>query len=161
MDALSSPPDLQKLYLTGKLEKLPQWFCSFQSLTDLQLRWSRLEEDLLPHIAAFPHLGHLSLINAYVGKQLYFSTGFLKLTSLAIRNLPQLNEIVIEKGVLPNLKSLYISSCMELKTVPLGIEYLGTLQELNLESVSMELENLINNEDFPKVRHIPELYIWS
>ena len=60
---------------------------------------------------------------------------------------------------MPNLESLYIGSCMELKTVPLGIEYLRTLQELNLESVSMELENRIDNEDFPKVQHIPELYI--
>ena len=31
----------------------------------------------------------LSLTNAYVGKQLCFSTGFLKLRSLRIRNFPQ------------------------------------------------------------------------
>ena len=64
----------------------------------------------------------LSLTNAYVGKQLCFSTGFLKLTSLRIRNFPQLNETIIEKGVMPNLKSLDIISCMELNTVPVGIE---------------------------------------
>uniref|UniRef100_A0A7N2MFD5 Uncharacterized protein n=1 Tax=Quercus lobata TaxID=97700 RepID=A0A7N2MFD5_QUELO len=161
MDALSSPPpNLRKLFLTGKLEKVPQWFCSLQSLTYLHLHWSRLEEDLLPHIAALPNLGRLVLTNAYVGKQLCFNTGFLKLTRLSIHNLPQLNEIIIEKGVMPNLKSLYIDSCKELKTVPFGIEYLRTLQELDLESVSMELENRINNEDFPKVQHIRKLYIW-
>ena len=160
MDALSSPPpNLQKVFLTGKLEKVPQCFRSLQSLTYLQLRWSRLEEDLLPHIAALPYLGCLILTNAYVGKQLCFSTGFLKLTILGIINSPQLNEIIIETGVMPNLKSLEISSCMELKTVTMGIEYLQNLQELYLKSVSMELENRIQNEDFPKVQHIPKIYI--
>ena len=71
MDALSSPPpNLQRLSLIGKLETVPQWFRSLQSLTHLQLHWSRLAEDLLPHIADLPHLGHLTLSNAYVGKQI-------------------------------------------------------------------------------------------
>ena len=60
MDALSSPPpNLRKLILTGKLEKVPQWFRSLQSLTNLQLHWTRLDEDLLPYVAALPHLGLL------------------------------------------------------------------------------------------------------
>ncbi|KAM3729383.1 hypothetical protein ACB098_12G007300 [Castanea mollissima] len=60
MDVLTSPPsNLQKVFLTGKLEKVPKWFRSLQSLTCLQLRWTRLEEDLLPHIAALPNLGRL------------------------------------------------------------------------------------------------------
>ncbi|KAM3729384.1 hypothetical protein ACB098_12G007400 [Castanea mollissima] len=164
MDALSSPPtNLQKLLLAGKLEKVPQWFHSLQSLTYLCLRWSRLEEDLLPQIAALPQLRHLDLINAYVGKQLCFSTGFLNLTSLGIRNFPQLNQIIIEKGVMPNLKSLDIISCMQLNTVPKGIEYLQNLQELLLASVLMELQNRIKGEgsvDFPKVQHIPNIYIY-
>ncbi|KAM3681585.1 hypothetical protein ACJW31_12G008200 [Castanea mollissima] len=163
MDALSSPPtNLQKLVLAGKLEKVPWWFHSLQSLTRLYLRWSRLEEDLLPHIAALPHLGSLTLNNAYVGKQLCFSIGFLQLTSLKIRNFPQLNEIIIEKGVMPNLKSLVIINCMQLNTVPKGIEYLQNLQQLVLESVLMELQNRIEGEgsvDFPKVQHIPNIYI--
>ena len=161
MDELSSlPPKLQRLYLIGKLEKVPQWFHSLQSLTYLLLHWSRLEEDVLPHIAGLPHLGRISLINVYVGKQLCFNTGFPKLKNLCIRNFPQLDEIIIEKGVMPNLKSLYIDTCMELKTVPMGIEYLQNLQELELESVSRELENRTQNEDFPKVQHIPAIYIW-
>ncbi|KAK4570721.1 hypothetical protein RGQ29_029533 [Quercus rubra] len=160
MDALSSPPtNLQKLVLAGKLEKVPQWFHSLQSLTFLALHWSRLEEDLLPHIAALPHLGLLVLSNANVGKQLCFSTGFLKLTRLMILNFPQLNEIIIEKGVMPNLKSLEIVSCMELKAAPKGIENLQNLQLLHLHSVSMELKNRIREVDSPKVQHIPAIYI--
>ena len=161
MDALSSPPpNLQKLVLVGKLEKVPQWFCSLQSLTYLFLHWSRLEEDPLPHIAALPHLGSFDLTNAYVGKQLCFNTGFPKLTTLCICNSPQLNEITIEKGVMPNLKTLWIEKCMELKTVPNGIEHLN-LQELIVRYVSVELNNCIKEEsgvDFPKVQHIPKIY---
>ncbi|KAF3947225.1 hypothetical protein CMV_026612 [Castanea mollissima] len=161
MDSLSTPPPkLRFLMLAGKLEKVPRWFLSLQSVTSLSLHWSRLEEDLLPHIAALPNLGRLVLTNAYVGKQLCFNTSFLKLTRLSIDNFPQLNEIIIEKGVMPNLKFLYIYSCMELKTVPKGIEYLRNLEQLDLESVSMELENRILSEDFPKVQHIPKIDIW-
>ena len=162
MDALSSPPtNLQKLLLAGKLEKVPQWFHSLQSLTSLYLHWSRLEEDFIPHIAALPHLRRLELTNVYVGKQLCFRTGFLKLTRLIIINFPQLNEIIIEKGVMPNLKFLYIGNCMELKTVPKGIEYLQNLQELYLKSASMEFNNCIHSVDFPKVKHIPKKYIFK
>ncbi|XP_050253664.1 disease resistance protein RPM1-like [Quercus robur] len=161
MDALSSPPpNLRDIILTGKLEKVPQWFRSLQSLTFLYLHWSRLDEDLLPHIATLPHLRRVRLTNAYVGKQLCFITGFPELTELNITNFLQLNEIIIEKGVMPNLKLLYIQSCMEVKTVPKGIEYLQNLKMLYLKSVSMELENRIQNEDFPKVQHIPTINIW-
>ena len=125
MDALSSsPPNLQNLLLVGKLEKVPQWFRSLQSLAFLNLHWSRLEEDLLPHIAALPHLGDLALTNAYVGKQFCFNIGFPNLTELKIRNFPQLNEIIIEKGVMPNLQILWIEKCMELKTVPKALKTL-------------------------------------
>ncbi|KAM3681576.1 hypothetical protein ACJW31_12G007500 [Castanea mollissima] len=136
------------LILTGKLEKVPQWFRSLQSLTHLYLRWSRLEEDLLTRVAALPHLGRLDRLP--------------KLTKLEIHNSPQLNEIIIEMGVMPNMKSLYITRCMELKTVPKGIEYLKNLQQLYLEPVSMELQNSIEGEgsvDFPKVQHIPNIII--
>ncbi|KAM3729374.1 hypothetical protein ACB098_12G006500 [Castanea mollissima] len=156
MDALSSPPrNLQSLVLVGKLENVPQWFSSLEKLTFLYLHWSRLEEDVLSQIAALPNLVRLSLNNAYSGNQMVFHTGFPKLTSLTIRNFPELNEIIIRECVMPKVQSLYIADCMELETVPKGIEYLENLQELILESVSMQLKNRINlgegSGDFAKV----------
>ena len=62
---------------------------------------------------------------------------------------------------MPNMKSLDIDSCIELKTVPKGIEHLN-LQELIVRSVSVELNNRIEEEggvDFPKVQHIPKIYL--
>ncbi|KAK9922852.1 hypothetical protein M0R45_031293 [Rubus argutus] len=82
-NALSSPsPHLRVVVLVGKLEKVPFWFHSLRNLTHLGLYWSRLEEDLLPYIEALPCLGRLILINSYVGKELCFGRGFVKLTEL-------------------------------------------------------------------------------
>ena len=47
---------------------------------------------------------------------------------------------------MPNMKSVYIDSCMELMTVPKRIEYLKNLQQLDWESVSIELQNCMEGE---------------
>ncbi|KAK9938786.1 hypothetical protein M0R45_015507 [Rubus argutus] len=52
----SPPPQLQRLEMVGKLESVPHWFRLLYSLKYLHLRWTRLEEDLLPHIEALPNL---------------------------------------------------------------------------------------------------------
>ncbi|KAM1788761.1 hypothetical protein ACFX11_039003 [Malus domestica] len=98
-----TPPDLQIVNLTGKLEKVPLWLDSLHNLTRIYLRWSRLEEDVLPHIQALPNLERLSLINAYVGEKLCFSRGFIKLKHLRLFKFPLLDSIAIEKGAMPNL----------------------------------------------------------
>ncbi|KAJ6962832.1 NBS-LRR type disease resistance protein [Populus alba x Populus x berolinensis] len=44
LEYLSSPPQfLQRLYLTGRLERLPDWILSLDSLVKLVLKWSRLQ----------------------------------------------------------------------------------------------------------------------
>ncbi|KAL7205115.1 hypothetical protein ACSBR2_018103 [Camellia fascicularis] len=149
MDALSSTPPryLNVLVLVGKLEKVPCWFHSLQNLTFLALRWSRLTEDPIPYIQALPNLGLLNLCNAYEGGgQLCFSEGFHKLRILNLWNFPQLNEIIIERGVMPGLQEFYIGTCMQLKILPHGIEYLEDLQELTLRLVTNELMECIRGE---------------
>ncbi|KAL7235085.1 hypothetical protein ACSBR1_018549 [Camellia fascicularis] len=149
MDALSSTPPLylKVLVLAGKLEKVPCWFHSLQNLTFLSLRWSRLTEDPIPYIQALPNLGWLELCNAYEGGgQLSFSEGFHKLRKLSLWNFPQLNEIIIERGVMPGLQAFYIRKCMQLKILPHGIEYLEDLQELDLMLVTNELIECIRGE---------------
>ncbi|KAK2999950.1 hypothetical protein RJ639_024404 [Escallonia herrerae] len=97
-DLSTAPPCLKRLILVGKLDKVPCWFNSLRSLTYLCLHWSRLSDDLLPHIQTLTNLGQLELTNVYAGDRLWFSTGFRKLTRLYLRNLPNLKEIIIEKG---------------------------------------------------------------
>ncbi|GMP40394.1 hypothetical protein CsSME_00010858 [Camellia sinensis var. sinensis] len=165
MDALSSTPRyLKKLALVGKLEKVPCWFHSLQNLTCLSLACSRLTEDPIPYIQALPNLGRLLLENAYEGGgQLCFSAGFHKLRTLELWNFTQLNEIIIERGVMPGLQEFSISYCMQLKILPHGIEYLEDLQELRLRHVTNELIECIRGEgskDHQKVRHIPRIHHW-
>ncbi|CAL8162433.1 unnamed protein product [Prunus armeniaca] len=137
IDALSSPSSyLDGLDLIRKLEKVPHWFCSLQCLTHLYLRGSRLEEDLLPHIEALPSLLSLCLNDSYVGKELCFSRGFVKLRYLELRNLSLLSKMTIEKRVMPNLKFLGIYRFLGLETLPQGIEHLTKLQGYKFECVS-------------------------
>ncbi|KAI5311713.1 PREDICTED: disease resistance [Prunus dulcis] len=156
----SPPPHLRMVILVCKLENVPRWFFSLQNLTYLYLHWSRIEEDLLPYIEALPNLGNLSLLNAYAGRELCFSRGFVKLTRLHLCTCPLLNKITIEKGVMSNLQSLWLDNCPELNTMPQGLQYLTKLKVLALEHVSKELKDSIRGGgmDREKVQHIPEIY---
>jgi len=162
IDALASlpgpPPHLQRLLLSGKLAAVPSWFASLRSLTDISLRWSRLKEDLLPHVEALPCLRRLILVNAYVGKELCFNIGFAKLTHLELLNFPFLKNITIE-GVIPKLQLLVLHCCMKLKALPHGLEFLRNLETLRLGSVPMKIKENIREGgvDHPKVQHIREI----
>ncbi|VVA40860.1 PREDICTED: disease resistance [Prunus dulcis] len=160
-NTLCSPPShLRTVILVGKLAIVPRWFVSLQSLTQLYLHWSRIEEDLLPYIEAVPNLGSLVLSNAYAGRELCFSRGFVKLKNLSLYNCPLLNKITIEKGVMSDLQRLRLSRCPELNTTPQGLQYLTKLKELALQLVSKELTDSIREGglDREKVQHIPEIY---
>ncbi|KAK3023946.1 hypothetical protein RJ639_044709 [Escallonia herrerae] len=154
-------PGLKNLVLVGKLETVPRWFGSLQNLTSLYLHLSKWIEDPLPHIQVLANLGELALLNAYAGRKLCFSTGFNKLVHLYFRSLSQLQEIIIDKGVMPGLQRIYVGNCSELRILPRGIEYLTSLEKLDLVSpVSTELLDSIRDEDSvdrPRVRHIPEI----
>ena len=162
IDALLSPPNLQKLVLVGKLEKVPHWFHSLQSLTKSHVcncigpDWKKIQSLTL---LLCPIWDVFTLLIPMLEKKLDFNIGFPELTGFIICNFFRLNEIVIKKGVMLNMKYLQIRICMELKIVPKGIEYLK-LQQLILRSALMELKNRIREESGmdPKVQHIPKIY---
>ncbi|XP_019057058.1 PREDICTED: disease resistance protein RPM1-like [Tarenaya hassleriana] len=72
LDALSPAATIEKLFLSGKLERLPSWFNTLHNLTELCLRWSRLAQDAIPCIQALPYLVWLSFFNAYEGDNYAF-----------------------------------------------------------------------------------------
>lgn len=154
----SASPSLNKIVLIGKLERTPQWFVSLQHLKIMYLWWSKLTDDFLSHISELPNLTHLNLNNTYEGNQLWFQRGFRKLKELLLCNFHLLNEIIIEKGVMPELEELYIYRCMELRAMPRGLEHLSCLQEVYLRNAPNELIERIRKEgglDRPIVQHIP------
>ncbi|GLT52977.1 hypothetical protein SLA2020_262790 [Shorea laevis] len=70
---ISSPPlFLQRIYLTGALEKLPDWITSLQDLVRVYLKWSQLKEDPLVYLQGLPNLAHLELLQVYDGQELRF-----------------------------------------------------------------------------------------
>ena len=80
MDALSSPPpNLRRLILTGKLEKIPQWFRSLQSLTQICIcvgrDWKKMYSlaSLLCPIWDILYLVMPMLENSYVSGQTFLS----------------------------------------------------------------------------------------
>ncbi|XP_021600837.1 disease resistance protein RPM1 isoform X3 [Manihot esculenta] len=159
MDALETPPpQLQKLGLHGKLERVPHWFCSLQNLTSLGLLGSSLEEDQLPHVAALPNLGRVTLINSFVGENLHFYSGFAKLKELYLFKFRQLKGIIIEKGAMPDIQKLWIDSCFALDAVPRGIEFLTNLQTMWLTNFSSSLIDM-KSIDRSKLQHIPNVNI--
>jgi disease resistance protein RPM1 len=89
LEYLSSPPQfLQRLYLTGRLERLPDWILSLDSLVKLVLKWSRLREDPLLFLQNLPNLVYLEFIQVHSGEALHFSNeGFEKLKVLGLNKL--------------------------------------------------------------------------
>lgn len=68
----SPPPQLQVVILVGRLENVPLWFRSLQNITTLYLHWSRLEENLVPHIEARPIWDTLHLLMHMSGNSCIF-----------------------------------------------------------------------------------------
>ncbi|KAK9928147.1 hypothetical protein M0R45_025294 [Rubus argutus] len=160
---LSGAPEfLQRLYLTGRLEKLPHWISSLQNLVRLFLKWSRLKEDPLVHLQGLPNLVHLELLQVYDGESLHFEAGgFPSLKLLGIDKLDELQVVTIEEGAMPCLEKLIIQRCKLLKRVPSGIEHLTNLKLLEFFDMPDELIMPLHTdggEDHWKVAHVPAVY---
>ena len=73
--------------------------------------------------------------------------------------MPELKAIAIEQGVMPHLRKLDLFKCINLKTLPKGIEGLSNLQLLLLSEIPVELIECIRigGVDRPKVQHVPSI----
>lgn len=160
IDDLIATASIEKLFLAGKLERVPIWFNTLQNLTYLGLRGSQLQENAILSIQTLPRLVWLSFYNAYMGPRLCFAQGFQNLKILEIVQMKHLTEVVIEDGAMFELQKLYIRACRGLESVPKGIENLINLQELHLIHVSNQLVEGISGDgsvDRSRVKHIPAI----
>ncbi|KAL0691604.1 hypothetical protein Bca4012_091283 [Brassica carinata] len=160
MDGLMATASIEKLFLAGKLERVPSWFSTLQNVTYLGLRGSQLQENAIHYLQTLPKLVWLSFYNAYMGTRLCFAEGFKNLKILDIVQMQHLTEVVIEEGAMVGIQKLYVRACRVLKSVPRGIENLVNLQELHLSHVSDQLVERIRGEegvDRWRVQHIPAI----
>ncbi|CAL9056579.1 disease resistance protein RPM1-like [Musa acuminata AAA Group] len=158
-----NPSSLQKLHIAGRLERLPHWFSGISNLTKLRLGLSGLFADPFEVLQQLPNLVFLQLYEAYQGKVLRCANrGFIKLKILILTDLKELEEWEVEDGAMRCIQEMWIMSCSKLKTVPLGLEFLVTLQQLRLVSMPEHFVKRLNpaeGEDFIKVKHIPSIQV--
>ncbi|URE38774.1 disease resistance protein [Musa troglodytarum] len=165
---LTPPPRLRKLSLYGNLEKgmTSRWPDSLRALTHLVLKMSRLKADSLSSLMELPNLVSLFLMQAYDGTELCFRAGRLrKLKSLWLYDMIHLSRMEVEENALESLRELRLVRCGKLKTIPVGIEYLGRLQKLELESMPIELVEKLQGggqteDDRMRLQHIPVIENW-
>ncbi|XP_050246238.1 disease resistance protein RPM1-like [Quercus robur] len=160
----TSPQCLQRLYICGHLEKLPDWIQKLQHLVRLRIFWSKLNEDPLKALQNLPNLLELGISgNAYNGKQLHFKIGgFPKLKILKLLHLHELHSLMIDDGAVPLLKFLHIGPSPQLNEVPSGIQHLRNLKELEFRDMPKEFEESLDPEQGPRywiIKHVPNIYL--
>ncbi|XXG84805.1 hypothetical protein AAC387_Pa11g0031 [Persea americana] len=125
---------LEKLHLSGRLDKLPTLQEVAPCLTKLVLFNTRLVEDPMVVLEKLPKLELLRLkYGSYSGKKMSCSAkGFSKLAVLEINFLEELEDWTAEDGAIANLRHLEIRKCSKLKMIPEQFRRVATLQELPL-----------------------------
>ncbi|XP_058112843.1 disease resistance protein RPM1-like [Magnolia sinica] len=163
LHSLSHPPlPLQRLYLKGRLEKLPEWIASLDNLVQARLRWSRLRDDPLKALQSLPNLVELQLDRAYDGEELCCEgRGYPRLEKLRLIELSGLKNVRVEKGAMSSLAELDIRRCEELVEAPLWLEHVTNLKILDLYDMSEAfLKGLRKDgagEFVDSIRHIPRI----
>ncbi|CAL5359435.1 unnamed protein product [Camellia sinensis] len=166
LQSLSPAPQfLQRLYLKGRLEKLPQWITSLHGLGNVCLWWSKLRDDPLKCLQDLPNLVILSLVNeAFEAEGLCFKAGkFQRLKLLVLGRLKGLRWLTMEEGTMSRLEDLFIWNCELLEELPYGIKHLSKLKLLELTNMSDRLISMLNRDiqggDYCKIEHIPYVRI--
>ncbi|GAA0149617.1 antimicrobial response protein [Lithospermum erythrorhizon] len=159
----SDLPRIEKLILVGRLEKYPEWISSLVRLTRIDLRYSKLSDEPLECLHDLPNLVILNLTWAYQGESLSFKAGgFPRLNNLHLRFLQELRYVTIEENAMPFLQQLLIRDCLSMEDLPVGIENLMRLQELEFSNMSNDfLTNLDKQREACKKLKIPRVVISS
>ncbi|XP_074590900.1 disease resistance protein RPM1-like [Curcuma longa] len=157
LESLSSlPPQLQKLVVDGRMQKLPMWFGFLTSLTHLYLIDSQLgdeESNPLPLLGELDNLLHLTLRRAYDGSRLCFvAQQFRGLKSLNIEELECLRELEVEEDALPSLCALHLCRCRGLARIE-GVHKLPSPCLIYLQEMPDELSSQLGGDSRVKRSH--------
>ncbi|XLS63617.1 hypothetical protein HN51_023591 [Arachis hypogaea] len=134
LQAIVDPPaNLQRLYLNGPLQRLPEWIPKLKHLIKLRLIGSRLAEDPLPKLEGLPELLELHLDHYCESEEVHFKCGwFEKLKELTLQRMNTLRTLKIDKGALPKLEVLRLGSCPQIIEGADAIQNLEALKNLYL-----------------------------
>ncbi|KAL0008701.1 hypothetical protein SO802_010203 [Lithocarpus litseifolius] len=127
----NSPQLINSLILGGRLEEIPAWICKLNSLSKIELKWSKLQNSPLKALQALPSLKELHLCDAYTGTVMEFSAEcFSELKMLEIEQCNRLNKVVIQERALPKLQKMTINNCDSLVMVHVTKNLLSQLEEV-------------------------------
>ncbi|PON38908.1 NB-ARC domain, LRR domain containing protein [Parasponia andersonii] len=156
LERLNNLEQLSSLSLIGKLGRPSIMFELPQRLNELTLSHSGLTRgDLLMQMLGsyLPELKFLYFLSdSYCGKEMVFANGFPKLLVLKLWNLPNLEELVVEKEVMPKLRVFEIRSCMRLEAAKTKLPEFSSLPELKLSNMPEEYTAELKRT-FQKLRH--------
>ncbi|KAL2337277.1 hypothetical protein Fmac_011723 [Flemingia macrophylla] len=160
LGSISSLPQLRRLKLKARLDKIPNWISKLDCIVNLRLALCNFKDDPLRSLEKLPNLLQLSLWDkAYDGEILHFqSEGFPKLKELSLARFLRLNSIIIDREALPLLEHFSIIKMPHLKKVSPGIKALDNLKVLDFLNMPTELEKSIdpeNGHDYWIINHIP------
>ncbi|KAG5608720.1 hypothetical protein H5410_020001 [Solanum commersonii] len=137
---------LQKLWLEGRIEKLPHLFPN--SIRMMVLLDSELMEDPMPILGMLPNLRDLQLRRAYEGKEIMCSdNNFSQLEFLHLDGLEKLETWHLGTSAMSLIKGLAIYDCPNLKEIPERMKDVELLTEDPMPILGM-LPNLRNLQLF-------------
>ncbi|KAK3010584.1 hypothetical protein RJ639_012269 [Escallonia herrerae] len=155
-----APQFLRLLELRGRLEKLPQWIPSLQSLVKLGLTYSQLRDDPLQSLGALPNLVLLGFFQGYEGERLTLKAGgFQRLKVLILGQLKGLRSLTVEDGAMPHLEELHFHDCKLVDKLPSDIQHLTNLRYLGLVNMPNEMVSRLFAEGLLNIAHIPKVLI--
>ncbi|KAK0595431.1 hypothetical protein LWI29_006572 [Acer saccharum] len=159
LQGLSEVHRLTKLFLQGRINTIPGPREFPPNISQLTLQSSFLSMNPMDVLKQLPKLSILRMRNqSYMGDQMAISAGgFRLLNFLELEGLDELQVLTIENGAMPRLRHLRISSCRELKELPVGIMSATTLQELEIIRMPIAFVNRLRGDDSHKVKHIPSI----
>ncbi|KAK1582912.1 hypothetical protein Q3G72_019482 [Acer saccharum] len=158
------PSILQRLYLKGRLHKIPGWISSLHSLVRIGLKWSRLETSPLEALQVLPNLMELEMVDAYTGETLEFKAEtFKELKFLHLEQIDRLSTVIVEAKAMPKLEKLTICKCEKMEMLPLYINNLTKLQELLVYDMHNNfIKRLQKNSEFrDMIEHIPVIHSFT
>ncbi|PIA44119.1 hypothetical protein AQUCO_01700024v1 [Aquilegia coerulea] len=158
-NSLSSPPvSLKYLHMGGTLDELPGWILSLQNLEELHLSYSGLKNDPIEVLQVLPNLMILGLhYGSFDGEELSFAKGgFARLKMLLLWRLDNLNRVKVEEGAMPVVECIKFSHCYRLKELPLRLEHLTTLNEIEHRSMPQSFIDGLHEHCW-KTGHLPRI----